>query len=204
MLREIQEAAEGLSCYALLDALINRRFKGKTVVTASLRARSIVVLQMVSDIDPSTPIVFCHAGTLYPESVEYKEFIIERFGFTDVRQPQTGEFPTQPGDHDHVEWMKASYSGDQHHIKEALHLNKTLKDFDCWISAVYHVPSSTASRNRIDIEGKLIRVNPILDWSRETVNEFMRSHDLPFHKLAGHLPPAQDETNGEPAPSYAY
>jgi phosphoadenosine phosphosulfate reductase len=204
MLTEIQQAAEGRNCAPLLEYLIADRFKGETIVTASLRARSVVVLQMIADINPATPIVFCHAGTLFPESLEYKKFVIERFAFTDIREPQMGEFESRPGDCDHVEWMKAHYNGSHNFVKEALHLNKTLAGFECWISAVYHVPPSAKPRNRIDMEGKLIRVNPVHDWSKEAVAEFMEVHELPRHKLARHDADYPDEPDGGLTPSYAY
>jgi len=204
MLFELQEAAKERDCVSLIDYLINDRFKKKIVVTASLRARSVVALQMVADINPSTPIVFCHAGTLFPESREYKDFIIERLGFSDIREPQQGEFETAPGDYDHVEWMKAYWGGTQNFVKEAVHLNKTMKDFECWISAVYHPTVAGAPVNRVDIEGKLIRVNPLLDWTRDAVNEFMNARDLPFHKLASRKTEYPDDEGDGLLPSYAY
>ena len=140
MLFEIQEKTKNLSCFSLLEYLVNDHFKGKTIVSASLRARSIVVLQMVADINPATPIVFCHAGTIYPESVEYKQFIIDKLGLTDIREPQKRESDTMPGDHDHVEWLKANSNGTLGTVKTAMHLNKSLDGFECWISAVYHNP----------------------------------------------------------------
>jgi len=204
MLQEIQEVSKDHNCYSLLDYLINDRFVGKCVVTASLRARSVVVQQIVAEINPATPIIFCHAGTLFPESLEYKKMLYNRFGFTDVREPQSGEFEVGPGDHDHVEWMKAHYRGSQTCVQEALHLNKSLQGFECWISAVYHVTPNSDSRDRIDIEGKVIRVNPILDWPMDTVNQYMKVHDLPPHKLAKHEAWHEHDEDEGAAPSYAY
>ena len=186
MLSEIQERTKNLSCYSLIEYLVNDRFEGKTIVTASLRARSIVVLQMLADINPSTPIVFCHAGTIFPESLEYKQFIIDRLGLTDIREPQTRESNTLPGDQDHVEWLQESYQGST--VKRALHLNKSLAGFECWISAVYHNPPGISQLSRIDVEGKVLRINPLLNWTQEQVNHFMKVHALPFHKLASRDP----------------
>ena len=140
MLFELQDLTKDMNCFSLIEYLVSDRFKGKTVVTASLRARSVVVLHMIADIDPTTPIVFCHAGTLFPESQEYKDYIVKRFGFTDIRELQNREPLTEPGDYDHVEWMKAYWNGTQNYVKQAVHLNQTLEGFECWISAVYHVP----------------------------------------------------------------
>jgi len=204
MLFEIQENTKHLNCYSLIEYLVNDRFKGKTIVSASLRARSIVVLQMLADINPATPIVFCHAGAIYPESVEYKKFIIDRLGLTDIREPQKRESETIPGDRDHVEWLNANCSGTLGTVKTAMHLNKSLDGFECWISAVYHNPVNRSQINRIDIEGKILRVNPLLDWTREQVEKFMQAHDLPSHKLAPRDPVYPKHEDDQQIPFYGY
>jgi len=204
MLFEIQENTKNLSCYSLIEYLVNDHFKGKTIVSASLRARSIVVLQMLADINPATPIVFCHAGTIYPESVEYKQFIIDRLGLTNIREPQKRESDTMPGDHDHVEWLKANHNGTLGTVKTAVHLNKSLDGFECWISAVYHNPVDGSQINRIDVEGKVLRVNPLLNWTREEVDKFMKVHALPPHKLAPRDPVYPKNEGDQQVPFYGY
>ena len=58
VLESLRAAVEGCTPEQLLRLLITDRFPGRTVITASLRAPSIVVLKMVADIDPVTPVVF--------------------------------------------------------------------------------------------------------------------------------------------------
>ena len=204
MLFEIQKSTKNLSCYSLIEYLVNNYFQGKVIVSASLRARSIVFLQMLSDINPATPILFCHAGTIYPESLEYKRFIIDRLGFTDIREPQQKETRTMPGDYDHIEWIMANYNGSNGAVKTAMHLNKSLDGFDCWISAVYHKPVDGLQINRIDVDGKVLRVNPLLDWTHQDINKFMKAHDLPFHKLASRDPVYPKHEDNHLIPSYGY
>jgi len=204
MLFEIQEKTKDLNCYSLIEYLVNDHFKDKTIVSASLRARSIVVLQMLAEINPATPIVFCHAGAIYPESVEYKQFIIDKLGLTDIRELQRRESDTMPGDRDHVEWLKANCRGTLGTVKTAIHLNRSLDGFECWISAVYHNQVNRSQINRIDIEGKVLRVNPLLNWTREQVDQFMKAHDLPSHKLAPHDPVYPKYEDDQQIPFYGY
>jgi phosphoadenosine phosphosulfate reductase len=204
MLFEIQENTKNLSCYSLIEYLVNYHFREKIIVSASLRARSIVFLQMLSDINPATPILFCHAGTIYPESMEYKQLIINRLGFTDIREIQKKETETIPGDYDHVEWFMANHNGSNGAVKTAMHLNKSLDGFDCWISAVYHKPVDSQQINRIDVDGKIFRVNPLLDWTHEDIDKFMKTHDLPFHKLAKRNPVYPKYKDNSLIPFYGY
>lgn len=181
---ELKAACNEMACINLLEYLIKEKFPGKIAITASLRARSIIVQQMVAEVDPSTPIIYHNAGKQFPESEEYRKMIIERFGFTNVLSPiGTDESTIRPGDQDHIEWVKARYDRSHGATQEAVHLNHTLEPFDCWISAVYHFDQDQTVRNRVEREGNLIRVNPLIDWDVERVQNFMTEFDLPLHKL---------------------
>ena len=181
---ELKTACQELACLELLEYLIKDKFAGKVVITASLRARSVIVQQMISEIDPTVPIMYLCAGKMFPESIEYKKKIIERFGFTNVIEPVGGdETVIRPGDQDHIEWVKARYDRSHGATQEAMHLNKTLEPYSCWISAVYHFDQDQAVRNRVEREGRLVRVNPLIDWDVERVQNFMDEFDLPYHKL---------------------
>lgn len=180
---DVRAACEGLSTPALLRYLLKERFPGRTIVTASLRAHSIVVLKMVAEIDPATPVLFCRPGDLFSESEEYRSRIVELLGLTSTRQTEGGKSGILPDASDHYERMWAEYSSGLGHVHELVHLNDVMVDYDCWISAVYHVPSPQTAL-RVDVEGRLIRVDPLIDWTPQEVRAFMREHDLPFHPRA--------------------
>ena len=201
LLQDLQTATAGLGTRDFLRYLLLESFPDKTVVTASLRARSVVVLRLVADVRPATPVRFCHAGDLFPESVAYRDALLPRLGLSDVTACTGHESRVRPGDTDHVEYLGARYQTGLCTVDETFHLNDTLAPFDCWISAVYH--RRAEARPRLDVEGRLIRVNLLADWSDEDVRRFMRAHELPFHPLmAGRLPPLP--AGEEAAPSYAY
>jgi len=181
---ELKTASQEMACLDLLRFLIQDKFPGKSIVTASLRARSVVVQQMIAEIDPATPILYLSAGAQFPESEDYKRTIIERFGFTNVVEPAGGDEVTiRPGDRDHIEWFKARYGSSRGATQEAIHLNRTLEPYGCWISAVYHFDQDQTVRNRVEREGHLVRVNPLIDWGVERVQDFMAQFDLPLHEL---------------------
>jgi phosphoadenosine phosphosulfate reductase len=180
----VRAACEGLSTEALLRYLIKEHYAGETVVTASLRAPSIVVLKLVADIDPATPVVFCRPGELFVESETFRKEICTRLGLTNTRETEGAKSGVLPDAADHYERMWAEYKGGLGHVHELVHLNDVMVHYDCWISAVYHLPAPQTAL-RVDIEGRLIRVNPLLDWSPQDIRAFMREHDLPFHPRAG-------------------
>ncbi|MBF0246754.1 MAG: phosphoadenosine phosphosulfate reductase family protein [Alphaproteobacteria bacterium] len=182
---DVKEACQELPCTRLLEFLIHDKFPGQVIVTASLRARSIIVQHMLAEIEPNIPIVYCNAGKVFPESAEYQDNMIKRLGFTNVQSPVgQGEVQIAPGDHDHIEWVKARYDRNHGATQEAMHLNATLSGYKCWISAVYHYDQDSAARSRVEREGLLLRVNPLLDWDQDRVSDYMTEFELPYHRLA--------------------
>ena len=77
LLKDVRSVTAELSTVDMLRFLITEKFPGKTAVTASLRAPSLVVLKMAADIDRAIPVVFCHPGHLFPESLAYRERIVD-------------------------------------------------------------------------------------------------------------------------------
>lgn len=203
-LKEIYEFSVDLRCSELLRALIRDRYPGRVIASASLRARSIVALQLITEADPATPVVFCHAGPLYPESEDYRAYIIDRFGLSDVRTLHENESSYDQGREEHIEWIMAS-AANGGEVKQAMYLNRTLADFDCWLSSVYHMPRDLHIHHRIDMEGHLLRVNPLMRWTDEDIHRFMRAREIPYHKLAKRkLKPHPVYENSEPVVTYTY
>ena len=201
--QDIRSVSPDLSTPDLLRFLIEDRFAGKVLVSASLKAPSVVVLKLVADIDPATPVVFCVRGFQFPESGVYRSRIVELLGLENVSQTNGGEVEVLPGDTDHCERMWAESRDRLGRSYEIVHLNQTLAPYSCWISAVYHVPGPPRRTKRVDVESRLIRVDPLVRWTKDDVRAFMREHGLPFHPHAVRQRPAPP---AKPSllPSYNY
>jgi phosphoadenosine phosphosulfate reductase len=188
--KELQDLSEGMDTFSFLRFLIIEKFPHKTVATCSLRGRSIVLLKMISEIDATVPIVFCHALDIYPESLEYRTKLVSQLGLRDIREPGDDEGGPLPGDRNHSEGLWAEKSDDHSHVYKYVHLNRTLEGFDCWISGVYHGPYTATPEPRIIEEGRLIRINPLASWTQDQVRSFMKENGLPYHPRSM-LPPRE-------------
>jgi len=185
-LPDVINECEGMEAAELLRYLVLEKFPGKVLVTASLRARSVVTLRMIADIAPATPVVFCHMKNVFQESLDYKSMIIDELGLSDVRSPaeDTG---TLPGDSYHCENLWGEDPDDGTRRYTSIPLNDTLKPFDCWISAVCHNPYTYEPRPRMFEEGRLVRVHPLVGWTKDKVRAYLQERNLPFHPKAMHV-----------------
>lgn len=181
-IEELRKTTAQMTAPALLRHLLLEEFPRRCAITSSLRARSIVVLQMIAEIDRSAPVIFCHASYIYPESIDYRAQIVRLLGLTDVRDPEADETDALPDDQDHYEEIRSNIPGGGT-LERTVHLNRSLSRFDCWISAAYHGPYRGDPTPRLIQEGRLLRIDPLVGWTREEVHDYMARHDLPFHPL---------------------
>lgn len=204
LLQEIRSVSGGLDTPELLRYLVEERFSGRTVVTASLMASSIVVLKLISEIDPATPIIFCHRQPVFDESIEYRARIVELLGLKRYSISDGQETSVRPGDSDHCERMWVYYRDMPGRSLQLLHLNDCLAPYDCWINAIYQTPRPSTVRHRVDVDGRLMKIDPLLRWTKDDVRAFMRAHGLPYHKLARRTYDYGGEREAAAFPSYHF
>ena len=73
------------SAQTILRAALVREWVGKTTYVSSFGAESACMLALIADVDPSMPIIFFDTGMHFPQTLDYRDALIERLGLTDVR-----------------------------------------------------------------------------------------------------------------------
>ncbi|HEY0771950.1 MAG TPA: phosphoadenosine phosphosulfate reductase family protein, partial [Sphingobacteriaceae bacterium] len=59
--------------------------EGRTMfTTSSFQSHSLVLLHMISRIDPKIPVYFINTGFHFPETVQFRDYITDRFGLNTV------------------------------------------------------------------------------------------------------------------------
>ena len=77
--QKLSEEFSKLDSIDLLKVMIKKVFKKKIVLTSSFGSESIVILHMISKIDPYTPIIFLNTGKLFPETLDYEKRVKKTF-----------------------------------------------------------------------------------------------------------------------------
>ncbi len=92
-LAALQQKAEGRDAHGILELALTGEFAGKTAVVSSFGAESAVLLHLVAQIDPNTPILFLNTGKLFGETLRYRDRLQEALGLGDVRSlaPSLGD-----------------------------------------------------------------------------------------------------------------
>src|SRR5204863_9717412 len=81
----LQEKARGRDAHGILELALNETFAGKTAVVSSFGAESAVLLHLVAEIAPTTPILFVNTGKLFGETLRYRDRLQDTLGLGDLR-----------------------------------------------------------------------------------------------------------------------
>lgn len=181
--KTIFENYAGLEGRQLLE-LILRDFKGRAAVVSSFGAESSVLLHMVAEVDPATPVIFLDTGKHFWETLGYRSKLIDRLGLTGVRSitPDSADLAATDPD-----GMLHKTNPDLCcHIRKTVPLQKALEGFDVTISGRkrYH-GAARATLDFLSIADGRLKVEPLAGFSALDIGAYMRSHDLPSHPLTG-------------------
>ena len=78
----LESALRGRTPQRILSAALDA-FPGRIALVSSFGAESAVLLHMVSQIDPNTPILFLDTGMQFGQTLDYRRTLAERLGLTD-------------------------------------------------------------------------------------------------------------------------
>ena len=175
-------ALDGLDAGEALRRAITEIFPGEICVVSSFGAESAVILDLVAQVAPDTPVVFMDTEKLFDETLNYRDALAERLGLTDVR--------TLTPNADHL--AADDPDGELHrrdpdlccHIRKTLPLIRALQPFKAWISGrKRHHGGERADIPRVEIQDGKLKLNPLYDWDRDAIEARFQARGLPRHPL---------------------
>jgi len=175
----------GSSTQEMLEGVIRDRLAGDLAVVSSFGAESAVLLHLVAGVDASVPILFLDTGKHFPETLAYRDLLVERLGLNlVVLTPDADELAKR--DESGLRW---SYDPDGCcEIRKVRPLEKALAAYDASFTGRKAFQAKTrANLPRFEIDttdaaGRL-KINPLIDWDAGRINAWFAEHDLPRHPL---------------------
>ena len=179
---ELAARYEEASASTRLRVAIKELFPGRIALVSSFGADSAVLLHMVAEVDPATPVIFVDTGMLFSETLAHRDRLVERLGLTQVTTytPDAADLAAE----DPEDFLWAREPDRCCRIRKVLPLARALEGYDAWISGRKRFQSSTREHLPVfEAEGSRVKVNPLADWSAKDVLATMDRFDLPRHAL---------------------
>ncbi len=169
--------------FQVLERALSDPAVGEVALVSSFGAESVVLLHMVSVIDPATPVLFIDTQMLFAETIAYQQEVAERLGLSDVRRigPRALDLATEDRDgtlHQHNPDACCD-------LRKTRPLERALAGFDAWITGRKRFQGSTrAALDFFETDGAArIKINPLAHWEPANVREYMENNRLPRHPL---------------------
>lgn len=169
---------------AVLDRLSAFRAEGKRMfVSSSFQSQSLPLLHVVSCHGAQIPVVFLDTGYHFPETLAFRDSIVEQLGLNLVNVR-----PAVPKSEQRTTDDRLLFAADTDkccYLNKVLPLEPYLRSHDVWISGVRSDQSAVRAGFDAEQSGPhgILRYHPMIDWTAREVYAYRKAHDLPEHPL---------------------
>jgi phosphoadenosine phosphosulfate reductase len=176
-------ALRGASAQEVLRWAV-RQFHPRLTMATAFGAEGCCLIHMLAEIEPGVRIFNLDTGYQFPETLALRERIKERYGIEVefVRPEQT------------VTEYEAEHGGPLYDLRpdqccydrKILPLRRAVVGYEAWVSAIRKDQTDhRAVANVFEWDGKfrLLKVNPLLNWTRRDVWQFILDHEIPYNPL---------------------
>ncbi len=168
---------------AVLRLSMTEVFPGTVALVSSFGTESALLLDMAAEIDRAIPVIFLETGKLFPETLAYRDALVDRLGLTDVRVIRPVASQLARHDPDGALWRQNADKCCS--LRKTLPLQTPLEGFEAWITGRKRFQSAT--RETVGLfeagAGARIEVNPLAFWSADQIAAEFEERGLPHHPL---------------------
>jgi len=160
------------------------RFHPRLTMATAFGAEGCCLIHMLAEIEPTVRMFNLETGYQFPETLELRERIKERYGIeVEYIRPEltAAEYEAEHGGPLYV------HRPDQCcYDRKIVPLRRAIDGYDAWVSAIRRdqtVDRGAANVVQWDAKFGLVKVNPLLSWTRREVWAFVVKHDVPYNPL---------------------
>ncbi len=182
IIKELNQEFNNCEPKKILEFCINNLFKKKIVYVCSFGTESAIILDLISKIDPTLPIVLLNTHFLFEETLEYRKQLINIFKLENCTEILPDLNDLKKNDKNNDLWKTDPEKCCE--IRKVLPLEKELMKYDAWISGrkSYH----GAERENLKVfeyQNEKVVVNPIIFMKEERIKNYFVQEKIPRHPL---------------------
>jgi phosphoadenosine phosphosulfate reductase len=164
-----------------IEGLLSDPVLADTAIVSSFGAESAALLHFVTGIRPDIPVIFLDTGKHFAETLSYRDALADRLGLRlIVARPDKGTLAEEdPHGHLHAVDPNSCCT-----IRKTFPLQDALEGFSSWVSGRKRFQgASREALALIERDDTRIKLNPFALWSRDDIQAYFETHDLPRHPL---------------------
>jgi len=172
----------GAEAGAILETALDPALGLKTAAISSFGAESAALLHLIAEQDPALPIVFLETGQHFFQTLQYRSQLTAKLGLTDVRlvTPDAAE----KADLDARDDLWKTNADACCDLRKTRPLARATAGFTALITGRKRYQNADrAALLPFEVLDGVLRINPLANWTSETVEDHLVDHGLPRHPL---------------------
>ena len=161
-----------------------KQFHPRLTMATAFGAEGCCLIHMLAEIEPGVRIFNLETGYQFPETLELRERIKARYGIeVEYIRP---ELTVAEYEADHGGPLYEMRPDQCCHDRKVLPLRRAVQGYDAWISAIRKDQTQDRAKAAVvqwDAKFSLVKVNPLLGWTKKDVWNFVHRHDVPYNPL---------------------
>jgi phosphoadenosine phosphosulfate reductase len=160
------------------------RFAPDVCLATSFGPQTIVLMHLVAALRPETTVFYLDTELLFPETYALRDRLARELGLTLTRVAPELSLERQAAEHGPELWARDPERCCM--LRKVLPLRRFLADQRAWITGVRRDQTAERARAGIvewDEANRLVKVNPLLDWTSDQVWDYLQRHGLPTNAL---------------------
>ncbi len=169
-------------------AFFLNHFKKRIALSTSMGLEDQALTHMVSQIDKKARFFTLDTGRLFPETYDLIDRTAKKYGIViEVFFPDAADVEEMVKEkginlfYDSIENRKLCC-----HIRKIKPLMRATRDLDAWITGLRRQQAVTR-KNLQTVEwddiNKLVKINPLINWSGQQVWDYVDAHNIPVNPL---------------------
>ena len=161
-----------------------RQFGSDVALATGFGAEGCVLIQMLSEIDPTARMFYLDTDLLFPETYELIKDLEARYGVRFEQRTSRLSLAAQAARYGERLWEREPDVCCQ--LRKVEPLREMLSGLRAWITAIRRDQTPARAGACVverDRKFDLIKINPLAGWSSRDVWRYIKEHDVPYNPL---------------------
>ena len=159
----------------------------RMAIASAFQAEGVCLIHMATRIKPDIPILFLETGFHFAETLAFKERLTESLSLNVI--DLVGDYTVEAQER---EFGPRLYERDPKvccELNKVIPFDRALRHHDAWMTSMRRDSAWTrkntpiVSLTELDSGHRLVRINPIANWTRRDAWSYLKEHDLPRNPL---------------------
>ena len=162
-------------------------YGSKLTMATAFGAEGCAIIAMLADISKEIRLFNLDTGYQFNETLATRQRLIDKYGIP--IHLVASELSVEQMEKEHNGPIYGSNPDLCCHIRKVVPLEKAVLGFDAWISALRRDQTSNRATAPIVARDKktgLVKINPLANWTKSNVWDYILANDVPYNPLHDH------------------